>query len=141
MAEFREHPGVFRLGSLAGLIHDGLRGCDSLLGLLLLHLGRGGPGFINHLGSLLACLYQDLLRLGLGVGQFLLDLLGVIQAFLDALLAISQHGQDRLVGIAMEQEGHDAKADALRGEVRQVHTKPHRGVLGHLAQVTADAAE
>jgi hypothetical protein len=41
----------------------------------------------------------------------------------------------------VEHESHNEKADALGGEMRQVHAEPRRGVAGHLAEVAADAPE
>ena len=80
-------------------------------------------------------------RFGLGLGQLLLDLLGIVQALLDALLALLEHCQDGLVGIAVQQERHDGEADALRDEVRPVHAEGPGDVLRRLRQVAADAAE
>ncbi len=111
------------------------------MGFLFLNFAGGGAGLINQFGGLLAGLDQHFARLGLSMGQLLLDLLGVVQAFLDAFPALFQHGQDRLVGVTLEQKGHDGEADALRDEMRQVHTEPRGGIPAHLGEVTADASE
>ena len=83
---------MFRLGRLACLLDDGLGGGDRLLGLLLLDFGRDGAGFLDHLAGLLAGLHHELVRLGLSAGQLLLDLLRILEAFLNASLALFEHG-------------------------------------------------
>jgi hypothetical protein len=93
--------------------NDIVGGCDGFLRLHFLDFGGGGTGLLDGLGRLHAGLIQYFLRLGLGIGQFLLDLLGIGEALGDLLAPLFQDGENRLVGEPMQQKRHQAEADHL----------------------------
>ena len=65
------------------------------MGFLFLELRCcGGAGSFDHLGGFLAGLLQHLLRLGLGIGEFLLYQLGVFKTFFNALTALFENREN-----------------------------------------------
>ena len=92
------------------LADDLLGGGDGLLGFLLLDPRGCGAGLLDQLGGLGVGLRQNFLPLRFGAGQLGFDLLGVGQAFGDALAALFKHGQDALVSEEIEQDADDAKS-------------------------------
>ena len=91
-------------GGFARLGDDLFGGGDGFLGFLLLHAGGGGAGLLDELVGLGVGLAQHLLAGRFGPGQFGFDLLGVGEAFGDALAALFQHVENGLVGEALEQD-------------------------------------
>src|ERR1043166_6857864 len=57
----------------------------------------------------------------------------------DPLPSFGQHLQDRSIGEAVEQKGHDTEADDLGEEMRGVQAKGIRRGFGGLSQIAADA--
>jgi len=77
LAQLVLHPDEFGLAGFPGLDDDLVGGGDGLLRFLLLDLGRESAGFLDMLVGLGVGLAQEFLGFGLGLGEFLFDLLGV----------------------------------------------------------------
>ena len=69
---------------------------------------------LDHLVRLVAGLGQDLLAVGLGLGELRLDFLRVGEALGDFFAARFEHGENRLVGKPPQDEKDDGKTDRLR---------------------------
>jgi len=87
------------------------------------HLLRGGVGVRENLGIAL-----------LRVGQLLLDLLRVKQAFSNALPPLFEDAEDRLVGKTPQRERHNRKADYLRKEQPQIEAERARCFSSNIAE-------
>ena len=133
-AQLCQHPGVLGIRGVPRLFHDFPGGRDGFLGFLFLHARGGSARFFNQLGCLDVRLAQNFLALRCGPRQLGLDLVGVGQAFGNALPAFLQHLQDRLVGKALQEKSDDAEADDLRDEMGPVQAELGGGVFGGLHQ-------
>ena len=77
---------------------------------------RRWPALRRSSSALRHCLRQDFLIALLRFGELLLDLLGVQQALRNALPALFQDSEDRLVGESFQEQRDDDEADDLREE-------------------------
>ena len=63
-----------------------------------------------------------------------LDLVGVVEAFLDANAAFLQHLQDAFIGKEIKQRTDDAETDDLRNQMRPIGAECIRGLLRRIAE-------
>jgi len=112
----------------ATLKTDDLLGLDNrLLCFLFLDAGSGGASFLNELVRLSGGLIENLLPGSLSLGQLRLDFVGVGNGFGNALLALLQHRQDRLVREPLEEEQDDREVDRLGRELEPVNSQITKG--------------
>ncbi len=121
--DLAEHAVVFQGRRFPGAGDDALGLGDSFL-----RTARGEgvaalAGFVDELLRLDVGLVEHLAVLRFGLGELKLDPLGVGLTLGDALPAFFEHVDDRLEGVGLQHEKHDAESQRLRDERGPVETK------------------
>ena len=89
-------------------------GGDGLLRLDLAHARGGNPRLLDQLVRLVAGLGQNRPAIGLGLGEFGFDLVGIDHGLGDFLPARFEHGGNAPVGKPPQHEENEGKTDRLR---------------------------
>jgi hypothetical protein len=114
--------------------HDLFRGRDGFLLFALGDVSAAFARFIDHFLRLGVGFGQDLRMPLLRFRELLLDLLRVQQPLGDALPALFEHGQDRLVGKLTQDQRDNDEADDLREKNPDIESEGFPGFADHVSK-------